>query len=41
MIGAAHGVGAKVLLVGMRMPPNYGAAYTSEFDLAIANWPGA
>ena len=32
MIGAAHGVGAKVLLVGMRMPPNYGAAYTSEFE---------
>ena len=25
MIGAAQGVGAKVLLVGMRMPPNYGA----------------
>ena len=32
MIGAAHGVGAMVLLVGMRMPPNYGAAYTSEFE---------
>lgn len=32
MIGAAHGVGAKVLLVGMRMPPNYGAAYTREFE---------
>ena len=32
MIGAAHGIGAKVLLVGMRMPPNYGAAYTREFE---------
>jgi len=32
MIGAAHGVGARVLLVGMRMPPNYGQAYTQEFE---------
>lgn len=32
MIGAAHGVGAQVLLVGMRLPPNYGAAYTGEFE---------
>ena len=32
MIGAAHGVGARVLLVGMRMPPNYGEAYTREFE---------
>lgn len=32
MIGAAHGVGAKVLLVGMRIPPNYGADYTREFE---------
>ncbi|MCI4568964.1 arylesterase [Lysobacter sp. CFH 32150] len=32
MIGAAQGVGAKVLLVGMRMPPNYGAEYTREFE---------
>ena len=32
MIGAAQGVNAKVLLVGMRMPPNYGAAYTQEFE---------
>jgi acyl-CoA thioesterase I len=32
MIGAAHGIGAKVLLVGMRMPPNYGAAYTRDFE---------
>ena len=32
MIGAAQGIGAQVLLVGMRMPPNYGAAYTQEFE---------
>ena len=32
MIGAAQGIGARVLLVGMRMPPNYGAAYTREFE---------
>lgn len=32
MIGAAQGVGAKVLLVGMRMPPNYGPEYTRAFE---------
>ena len=32
MIGAAQGVGAEVLLLGMRIPPNYGAAYTQEFE---------
>ena len=32
MIGAAHGIGAKVLLIGMRMPPNYGEAYTRDFE---------
>jgi acyl-CoA thioesterase-1 len=32
MIGAAQGVGAKVLLVGMRIPPNYGAEYTRAFE---------
>lgn len=32
MIGAAQGVGAKVLLVGMRMPPNYGPDYTRAFE---------
>ncbi|KGM53967.1 hypothetical protein N799_13640 [Lysobacter arseniciresistens ZS79] len=31
MIGAAHGAGAQVLLVGMQMPPNLGAAYTQAF----------
>jgi acyl-CoA thioesterase-1 len=32
MIGAAQGLGARVLLVGMRMPPNYGAEYTRGFE---------
>jgi acyl-CoA thioesterase-1 len=32
MIGAAHGAGAKVLLVGMRMPPNLGQDYTRGFE---------
>jgi acyl-CoA thioesterase-1 len=32
MIGAAQGLGARVLVVGMRMPPNYGVEYTREFE---------
>src|SRR5690606_31149690 len=32
MIGAAHGAGAEVLLIGMQMPPNLGAAYTQAFE---------
>ena len=32
MIGAAQGIGAQVLLVGMQIPPNYGAAYATEFE---------
>jgi acyl-CoA thioesterase I len=32
MIGAAHGAGADVLLIGMRMPPNLGADYTRAFE---------
>lgn len=31
MIGAAHGAGAKVLLIGMQMPPNLGVTYTQAF----------
>jgi len=31
MIGQGHRAGAKVLLLGMRMPPNYGPAYGSSF----------
>ncbi|MEO5699245.1 MAG: arylesterase [Casimicrobiaceae bacterium] len=32
MVAAAKKTGARVLLVGMRMPPNYGLAYTRAFD---------
>lgn len=32
MIGASQHVGAEVLLVGMRMPPNLGTAYTDGFE---------
>jgi acyl-CoA thioesterase-1 len=32
MIGAAKGVHARVLLVGMRLPPNYGPEYTRDFE---------
>jgi acyl-CoA thioesterase-1 len=31
MVQAGKAAGAKVLLVGMQMPPNYGAAYGREF----------
>ncbi len=42
MIEMSESQGAKVLLVGMQIPPNYGARYTREFaktyaDLAQAN----
>ncbi|MCB1909410.1 MAG: arylesterase [Rhodocyclaceae bacterium] len=31
MIDAAHAAGARVLLVGMRLPPNYGPVYAAKF----------
>jgi acyl-CoA thioesterase-1 len=31
MVQLAQSAGARVLLVGMRIPPNYGARYTEEF----------
>ncbi|THF63368.1 arylesterase [Pseudothauera rhizosphaerae] len=31
MIAAARETGARVLLIGMQMPPNYGPAYTQRF----------
>ncbi|MEZ5703589.1 MAG: arylesterase [Burkholderiaceae bacterium] len=31
MVRASHDAGAKVILVGMEMPPNYGARYTRQF----------
>jgi acyl-CoA thioesterase-1 len=36
MIEAAKKAGARVLLVGLRMPPNYGPQYTRAFDGAYA-----
>ncbi len=36
IIRAAQKAGSRVLLVGMRMPPNYGPQYTREFELAYA-----
>ncbi|WP_374479552.1 arylesterase [Zoogloea sp.] len=32
MIDASRQAGAKILLIGMRMPPNYGPAYTAAFE---------
>lgn len=32
MVRAAKGAGARVLLLGMRMPPNYGRAYGEQFE---------
>ncbi len=36
MIGMSQKAGAKVVLVGMRVPPNYGPEYTDEFAAAFA-----
>ena len=35
MLVHARQQGARVLLVGMRLPPNYGQKYTQEFDAAF------
>lgn len=37
MIGTARSAGAKVLLVGMEMPPNYGPDYTRKFRAVFAD----
>jgi len=37
MAHAAHCIGAYVLIVGMQIPPNYGAAYTERFKQIFAN----
>jgi len=37
MIQQAQKAGARVLLVGMRIPPNYGPEYTREFEAAFAD----
>lgn len=36
MVRAAKQAGAKVLLVGMQLPPNYGPDYTREFNTLFA-----
>ena len=36
MIAQSRAAGARVLLVGMRLPPNYGPQYTGEFERAYA-----
>lgn len=37
MITAAKAANARVLLIGMRMPPNYGPDYTRSFEQAFAD----
>jgi len=37
MLRAVRDTGAQVLLVGMRMPPNYGKQYTQEFEAMYAS----
>jgi acyl-CoA thioesterase-1 len=44
MLRAVRATGAQVVLVGMRMPPNYGRSYTQEFEamfVALAKAEGA
>jgi acyl-CoA thioesterase-1 len=36
MVATTQSAGAKPLIVGMRLPPNYGAAYVREFDALFA-----
>lgn len=36
MIDAAQAAGAKVLLLGIRLPPNYGAAFNARFEKVYA-----
>lgn len=35
LVGLARDAGAQVLLVGVRLPPNYGAAYTEGFQASL------
>jgi acyl-CoA thioesterase-1 len=37
MIAAARAANAKVLLIGMRLPPNYGPDYTRDFEALFAD----
>jgi acyl-CoA thioesterase-1 len=36
IVARLHAAGARVLLAGMRLPPNYGAEYTREFEAVYA-----
>lgn len=36
IIRASKGVGSRVVVVGMRMPPNYGTTYTRDFEQVFA-----
>jgi acyl-CoA thioesterase I len=37
MVALASAAGAKVLLLGMRMPPNYGPQYTEQFAMVFSD----
>jgi acyl-CoA thioesterase-1 len=37
MVNLGSAAGAKVLLLGMRMPPNYGPQYTEQFAMVFSN----
>jgi len=37
IVSQSHRAGAKVLMVGMQLPPNYGPAFTDPFARAYAN----
>jgi acyl-CoA thioesterase-1 len=39
MVQAAQKAGAKVLLVGMQVPPNYGTDYANRFAACLKRWP--
>jgi acyl-CoA thioesterase I len=41
MVSTAQAAGAKVLVVGMKLPPNYGGAYVREFDRMFGEVAGA
>ena len=41
MIEQAQKAGARVLLLGMRLPPNYGPEYTRQFETAYGELASA
>jgi acyl-CoA thioesterase I len=40
MLKACEAAGAKVLLIGMKIPPNYGKSYSDEFDTMFKRLSG-